>query len=79
MLERRRAGEPGAPLELFVIYEGPREFPGHFVVRRWENDVPTGDFALAPSLDAARAEVPRGLFWIPRSPEDQAHIVEVWL
>lgn len=32
-----------------------------------------------PSLDAARASLPRGLACIDRDPEDAPHIVETWI
>jgi hypothetical protein len=70
---------PDGPLELFIIYDHPRDYPGHFVVRRWVLDSPTADFAIADTLEAARAEVPAGMHRIPRRPEDDPVIVETWV
>ena len=72
-------------MEQWVVY-GPntRDFPGQYVVRRAQiaagvifNDVrPT---AVVPTLEEARAMVPIDAFCIPRHPEDDPVIVEVWL
>jgi hypothetical protein len=67
------------PLEMFVVYDHPRDFPGHFVVRRWLGGRPTADFAIADTLEAARAEVPIGLHRLPREPDDDRVIVETWV
>ncbi len=71
--------QPDGPLEMFVIYDHPEDFPGHFVVRRWLLDKPTGDFALALTLEEARAEVPPGLCRLLRAPGDDRVIVETWV
>lgn len=74
-----RKQTPDGPLELFVIYDHPKDFPGHFVVRRWLGDRPTGDFAIAVTIERARAEVPMGLHRVPRQSSDDAVIVETWI
>jgi hypothetical protein len=70
---------PRGPLEIFVIYDHPRDYPGHFVVRRWLGDRPTEDFAIALTLAEARAEVPRGRVRLARSAADDPVIVETWV
>lgn len=70
-------------LRQWVIYERPRDYPQDFVVREWlivrgSSPQPTINVRLAPTLEQARACVPRGLFCIPRSPGDDAVIVETW-
>lgn len=75
----KRKQQPDRPLESFAIYDHPRDYPDHFVVRRWVGDVPTCDFAIADTLDAARAEVPDGLYRIPCQIADDPVLVEVWL
>ena len=64
---------------MFVIYERPRDYPGHYVVRRFVGEFPTEDFAIARSLEEARTHIPTGLYKLPRFPEDDAPIVEVWM
>lgn len=74
-----RKQQPDGPLEMFVIYDHPRDFPGHFVVRRWVGGKPTPDFAIADTLEAARAEVPPSLYRLPHQPGEDTVIVETWL
>ena len=71
----------------WTIFETPRDFPGKFVVRSFAtNAAPPYDPIPAPhpaavvdTLEEARAALPPGLAMIPRSPEDDAVIVETWL
>lgn len=65
----------------FVIYEYPADYPEHFVVRRWEitpGSALPGDGSLHDTLEEARTMVPPGLVCLPRAPDDDAAIVEVW-
>lgn len=73
-------------MDLYVIYENPLDFPGQFMVRRWE--VQPGNPQPVPDLEAvtvchtlmeAREAIPPGRVQIPRSREDNAAIVETWL
>lgn len=74
-----RKQQPDGPLELFVIYDHPRDYPGHFVVRRWSGAKPTQDFAIADTLEKARAEVPMGLHRLPHQQGEDPAIVETWI
>ena len=74
-----RKQQPGGPLEMFVIYDHPKDCPGHFVVRRWLNGHPTKDFVIADTLEDSRAEVPSGLCRIHRYVDDDSVIVETWV
>lgn len=69
-------------MKLWVIYERPKDYPDHFVVRRWTVDVgraiPEKLAALATTLEEARDIVPDGLHCIPRHESDDPCIVEVW-
>jgi hypothetical protein len=76
-MERKQ--RPDGPLEMFVIYDHPRDFPGHFVVRRWFGDKSTEDFALADTLEGARAEVPLGRYRMPHCPGEDEVIMETWI
>ena len=67
----------------YTIYDHPRDYPEGFVVRQWRiasgEGGPTPEEAwTAPSLEAARALVPAGLFCLPRVAEDDPVIVETW-
>lgn len=71
-------------LDLWVIYERPRDYPQGFVVRRWEvtpgePERPDAVALYAPDLFAARCLVPPGKFNLHRQPEDDVAIREVWM
>lgn len=74
----------GAVLTQYAIYQNPADYPGWFVVRRWEvhtgvpAPVPSPNPKLARSLEDARKAVPAGYYNIGRQPEDDPVIVEVW-
>lgn len=70
----------------YAIYKNPRDFPGKIVVRR--GTITPGGFTADPAplfvgddLAAARAAIPEpeGLALVPRLPEDDPAIVEVWI
>ena len=67
-------------LEMYVVYENPKDFPGKFVVRHWKGlaaDMePT---AIVGCLAEARAAIPEHCVCIHRFKEDDPAILEVWL
>lgn len=71
-----------AALIQYVIFEKPRDYPDHFVVRRFH--IANGEIQaelhceLATSLDEARSHVPRGMCRIGRLENDDPQVVEVW-
>ena len=82
-----------APVCLFAIYDSPRDFPHHIVVRVWQfgpdgKVVPTqeapltfdiGSLGARGAMAAARAHCRRrGLTFLPRSAGDDPVIVETW-
>ena len=72
-------------LTLWVVYDRPRDFPEHFVVRRqWAMRDGTVRVALVGGLyrdlAAARADLePMGLCCLMRDPNDDPAIVETWI
>jgi hypothetical protein len=70
---------PNGMVEMFVIYDHPKDYPGHFVVRRWFGTIATSDFAIANTIEEARAEVPDGLVRLPHQPGEDAVIAETWI
>ncbi len=66
-------------LELFVIYDRPKDFPDYFVVRRFINDQPQDLLAVCSTLKAVREHIPPGLICLARSPTDEPQIVETWV
>jgi len=70
----------GDPLNIYVVYKRPRDFPGiEFLVRRWEVNIPKDVLYAGDSLDEARALIPRGSVRLERSPTDDPCILETWL
>lgn len=68
----------------FTIYQNPLDAPGQYVVRRWTIgpgwELPDKTVAYqGPSLSAARAAIPYGLHRMPRFPDDDPSVLEVWL
>jgi hypothetical protein len=73
-------------MEMFVVYERPRDYPDKFVVRRWwigtGSGKPEADqdwFYLGKTLEDVRAQVPEGCFRLNRDPNDEPQIVEFWI
>jgi uncharacterized protein YbaR (Trm112 family) len=69
---------------LYVIYDRPLDFPDGYVIRRHRREngttVPTGEVYTAESIDDIRHEMARcGLIRLPRHPDDDPVILEVWL
>lgn len=71
-------------LEQWVIYQSPADYPSvPYVVRGWivgpgGQLAASGAVGFADTLDQARHIIPAGLVCLPRSPEDDAVIVETW-
>lgn len=67
-------------MEIFVIYNNPTDYPGSFVVRRFENliadEVP---IIVTTSLINARFAVPIDKICIARDESDDKCIIESWL
>jgi hypothetical protein len=71
-------------MEMFVVYERPKDYPDKFVVRRWsisgERVDADGDwFFLGETLEDVREKVPRHCIRIHRHPYDEPQILEVWI
>lgn len=73
-------------LQQWVIYDHPRDFPEHYVVRCWVIGPGSAevlpDVWLRSDLDGAREVIagnfPSG-YRLPRSERDDPTIVEVWI
>lgn len=72
----------GAPLELWLVYDHPPDFPNSFVARKWlisaGVDTKTGDIVIGSTLESVRDQIPHGLYSYPRHETDDACIVESW-
>jgi hypothetical protein len=74
---------PGEILPMWVIYFDPKDYPGKWVVRRW--DIGPARLTAAPeafvcdSLVEARSAVPPGTTRLNRAEKDEPQIKELWL
>jgi len=72
-----------AALEMWVIYDGPLDYPESFVARLWLIEAGkvtmTDNVMLAPTLDAIRKALPMGLVNVGRFDGDDPKIMETWL
>lgn len=71
-------------LNMWTVYDHPRDVPDCFVARRWEihkggRTKATTDVVIGSSLDEVRARLPGGLHRMERYENDDPKIVEVWL
>lgn len=74
-------------LNMWTLYQGTTDFPGQIVARRFELDKPTEDHYANKDVEQVRAwikqegaKVSQGsLVCMPRQPQDDPTIIEVWL
>jgi hypothetical protein len=66
---------------MFVIYDRPRDYPHHVIVRKWlvGRRSWAGPATPHPSISAARSSLPPGLIRLARDPSDEPQIVESWV
>ena len=79
-------GEPVTPLVMWTVYKHPNDYPGEYVARKF---VIAEDFyksskdsissrSLRDVRNLLRSLYP-GLIQLKRPPDDEPHVVEVWL
>jgi hypothetical protein len=79
ILEAQADAQRRGVLNMWVIYDHPKDFPEGHVARRFELDQVTGDIIIG-QLDALRKNFIRcGLVCLTRDPSDDPVIVETWL
>jgi hypothetical protein len=69
---------------MWTIYDHPRDYPQHFVARKWEiwlgMAIPTTEIVKAEDLPTLRALFEsKGLVVIDRQADDDPVVVETWL
>lgn len=65
---------------LIVIYKNPSDFPGKYVARLFNLDVPTKMCAIADTYQEILKAIPRQIMVrFPRNMEDDKCIVETWV
>jgi hypothetical protein len=74
--------EANQHLAIWTVIANPADYPGLFVARKWlmveGREVPTNEVVVGLTLQAVREQIPIGLQWMPRSPDDDPVIVETW-
>lgn len=81
------SSETRPTLDLWVVYDSPKDHPGKVVVRLWRiaptflQAIATTTLLTFDDIEAARARLrERGhVYRINRSPDDDPVIVETWL
>lgn len=70
-------------MNLWVVYEKPKDFPDKYVARRWTTGIspaPTPDVIVMDSLNELRLILESmNLVWMNRHPSDDPVILEAWL
>src|SRR5438105_15366888 len=78
------------PMGLYVIYQNVKDYPGKFLVKRWNLTSATAEadkvraresqlVSVVDSLEEARKLVPAGLHNLGRRDHDDPLIVEAWI
>jgi hypothetical protein len=70
--------------EVWTVYDSPVDrvdTPGRYVARKWRRrqDQPRSGVLQDNTLAGIRAQLPRGLVRLARSPHDDPRIVEIWI
>lgn len=80
-IQKVASGEFSKPkaFPIIAIYESPSDQPGKYVARLWATDVPTRYAAIRDSLEDVRKTIPGFMINVGRNPEDDPHIVEIWI
>ena len=72
-------------LYTYTVYDSPKDYPGLFVVRRFQMNVPEPipdpePYLITTDLEQARGKLTSlGLYPLPRDPKDDPVIVETWI
>jgi hypothetical protein len=74
-----------AVLFTWTIYDHPKDYPDHFVARKWSIGTKPGEpeatdeVIVRPTLDEVRALLPPALYCVARNEGDDPVVVETWL
>ncbi len=67
-------------IEIWTIYDRPRDYPNGFIARKFNNNIPTKSTLTSDNLEALRDKFKEeGLSLICRDPSDANSIVESWI
>lgn len=72
------------PLTMWTVYDHPRDFPNNYVARKFLVDAdgprPQEQILVCPHVDKIRATLAAdGFVCLPRLPDDDPTIIEVWV
>lgn len=68
------------PLYIYTMYYDPADYPGKFVVRRFQYDQPDPDpMVVSDTYTGAKAVIPQGCVKFQPDPQDEPQILEIWL
>ena len=65
-------------LDIWTVYDHPRDYPDHYVARLWRGETPTETVLRASTLAELHAMLPAGLARLSRMEDDDPVIVETW-
>jgi endonuclease V-like protein UPF0215 family len=66
-------------LPLICVYKSPADYPGKYIARLWDVDIPTELIAKADTLEEIRKAIPAEMVNLGREPEDDPVIIETWI
>lgn len=64
---------------IWVVYEAPPDFPDKYVARRLHLGRATSDYLVGDTLIDLRSKLPKGLFRMERSDQDEPQVRESWI
>jgi hypothetical protein len=66
-------------MPIICIYNSPSDHQGMFVARMFDVNVPTPIILMRASLESIRKEIPERFSLVPKSPGEDANIVESYI
>jgi hypothetical protein len=66
-------------MPMIVVYERPTDYPNSYIARLFDLAQPTEVYMQADTLAEIRAGLPLHMVMIERQPQDDPHILEIWV
>lgn len=68
------------PFITYAIYDHPKDYPDHFVVRKWIGEIPEEFLhCKVDTLSEAQASIPKGYTKVLPHKDDDPVIIETWI
>jgi len=65
---------------IWVVYDHPKDFPDHFIAKRWDGLKPTDDIVRSTDLDFIQQKMEMmGLIKLMPNEGDDPCILEMWI